>query len=118
MIVSCPAAHPLVQAPSNPPPAVPTLIASNGAFFPKRVVDVGANSSASSLLSAKNSLNASQAKPMAPPKPPQLPSANGDDKENVQVEHKKHKYPHVKLNGTVGFASLPYQVVRRCQSKG
>ncbi|KAI6173323.1 Septin-type G domain-containing protein [Aphelenchoides besseyi] len=28
------------------------------------------------------------------------------------------KYPNVKLNGFVGFASLPYQVVRRCQQRG
>lgn len=27
-------------------------------------------------------------------------------------------YPKIKLNGTVGFGSLPYQVVRRSQQRG
>lgn len=53
-------------------------------------------------------------KQLLPIKNEKLNAKENSQKELVHVP----KYPKLKLNGFVGFASLPYQVVRRSQQRG
>ncbi|CAD5229180.1 unnamed protein product [Bursaphelenchus okinawaensis] len=105
------------HAPSNPPPPVP---GSNHSYYtPKRLNNdfiVGNGTPTPQAKSFVTPTVTPSAKPVLPAKPVSQPKE--EEKENSQVIEKTGRYPKVKLNGLVGFASLPYQVVRRCQSKG
>ncbi|KAI6209634.1 Septin-type G domain-containing protein [Aphelenchoides besseyi] len=121
-------------APANPPPPIPSM-GSNGAmpFLTKRTLSVTTNEPANNGLKQVNGQQPLKQNGTAPQPPPHAPSVAAQKPMAKESEEKTQangttgkksellelpKYPNVKLNGFVGFASLPYQVVRRCQQRG
>ncbi|KAI6205541.1 hypothetical protein M3Y94_00803800 [Aphelenchoides besseyi] len=121
-------------APANPPPPIPSM-GSNGAmpFLTKRTLSVTTNEPAVNGLKPVNGQQPLKQNGTAPQPPPHAPSVTSQKPLTKSPEEKAQangttgkrsellelpKYPSVKLNGFVGFASLPYQVVRRCQQRG
>uniref|UniRef100_A0A914EEY3 Septin n=1 Tax=Acrobeloides nanus TaxID=290746 RepID=A0A914EEY3_9BILA len=105
------------QAPLNPPPPIPShKIQLNGNTTPPMPTN-GTPTNGLANGSQKPILNGTDK--FAPVNGHEKKAyTNGTIKSPVKSSHETKNIPVLKLNGFVGFDSLPYQLVKKCQSQG
>jgi hypothetical protein len=112
------------QAPPNPPPPIPNHKRHlNGGSptddFASSSVNGSSNNITNGFKASTTSLSATAKKPQSVIPPPIM--TNGATKFSSSKELRSpndRNLPILKLNGFVGFDSLPYQLVHKCQKQG